>query len=183
MRKSTFAMVLAVMFIAVTALTVAAQGAPGGPAGSPSPPPREAMPHPGGPPGEFAGGPHFRPSLEALQKKLGITDDQKKQMRALYTGFSDRTRKTRTELMALKDEKRTMMMSGKIDQQKLAQLDDQMVKLGSDVIRERLKLKRDRLAIMTPEQIEKLADLKAMKAFQSKFGKMRREHRKGHFEG
>jgi Spy/CpxP family protein refolding chaperone len=141
----------------------------------------------GGAPPEFGGKWHSRHGLEAIQKKLGITDDQKKQMRALYVGFSDRTRKARTELMAIKDEKRTMLMSGKIDQQKLAQLDDQAVKLRADVMRERLKLKRDRLAIMTPEQIEKLADLKASKAFRHKFekmhGGMHGGHGRGHFGG
>ncbi|MBI4962390.1 MAG: periplasmic heavy metal sensor [Desulfomonile tiedjei] len=179
MRKSTFVTLFAVMFIAVTALTAAAQSAPGGPPGPPAA--KEVMANPGGPAGEFGRGAHFRPSLEALQKKLGLTDEQKKQARGLYTGFSDRTRKARTELLSLKDEKRTMLMSGKVDQQKLAQLDDQIVKLKSDVMRERLKMKRDRLAILTPDQIEKLADLKAHKAFRHKLGGMHRGERKGHF--
>jgi Spy/CpxP family protein refolding chaperone len=118
-------------------------------------------------------------------KKLGITDEQKTQIRALYTSFRDRTRKTRMELMSLKDEKQTMLLSGKVDQQKLAQMDDQIVKLKTDLMKERLKLKRDRLGLLTPEQITKVADMMAAKAFRGKFGKMRHhgEGRKGHFEG
>ena len=112
--------------------------------------------------------------LESMMKKLGITDEQKKQIRSLYVGFSDRTRKARSEAMAFKDEKKTMMMSGKIDQQKLAQIDDQLVKLRSDVMREKLKLKRDRLALLTPEQLERIADFKAEKAFRHKM--MKRHH-------
>ncbi len=44
---------------------------------------------------EFHGAGHHGHSLEAIMKKLGITDDQKKQLRALYVGFEDRTRKAR----------------------------------------------------------------------------------------
>jgi Spy/CpxP family protein refolding chaperone len=128
------------------------------------------------------------PSLKALIKKLGITDEQKTQIRSLYTGFSDRTRKTRTDLMALRDEKRTMLLSGKVDQQKLAQIDDQIVKLVSDLMRERLKLKRDRLAVLTPEQIGRLSDWKAEKAFQSKakrmhWGRLHDRGSRGQFRG
>ena len=119
-------------------------------------------------PGEFAKPGHHRPSLEAIQKKLGITDDQKKQLRALQVGFKDRTRKARTDLASLMDEKKTMMLSGKIDQQKLAQIDDQIVKLRSDIMRERLKMSRDRLGILTPEQIGRISDWQAEKGFRSR---------------
>ena len=112
-------------------------------------------------------------------KKLGITDEQKKQIRGLYVGFRDRTRKTRMELMSLKDEKKTMLLSGKIDQQKLAQIDDQVVKLVSDLLREKLKLRRDRLAALTPEQIGRIADWQAEKAFRSKMHRMHRGEMRG----
>jgi len=177
MNRSIFAALFATMLVAAIALTAVAQGRPGPPMA------KETMMRPEGGPGEFMGRWHSRYSLEAIRKKLGITDEQKKKMRDLFVAFSDRTRKARTDLMALKDEKRTMLMSGKIDQQKLAQLDDQIVKLRANVMSERLKMKRDRLAILTPEQIEKLADLKANKAFRSKFGGMHRRWRGGHFGG
>ena len=122
--------------------------------------------------GEVTGKWHHGPSLKAIMEKLGITDAQKKKIRALYVGFQDRTRKTRMELRSLQDEKRTMLLSEKIDQQKLAQMDDQVVKLVSDVLREKLKLKRDRLALMTPEQIGRIADFQAEKAFRSKWKRM-----------
>ncbi len=128
------------------------------------------------PSGEFASGRHHRPSLEAMMKKLGITDEQKKQIRALYIGFLDRTRKTRMELRSLKDEKRTMLLSGKIDQQKLAQIDDQIVKLVSSVMHEKLKLQRDRLALLTPDQLGRVADWQAERAFQAKWKRMHFGH-------
>jgi len=131
--------------------------------------------------GEFTGRRHHGPSLEAMMKKLGITDEQKTKIRALYVGFQDRTRKTRMDLKSFKDEKKTMLLSGKIDQQKLAQADDQVVKLVSDLLKEKLKLRRDRLALMTPEQIGRIADWQAEKAFRSKARRMHRwaMHRHG----
>ncbi len=136
---------------------------------SSSPAIQGAAGQPSDPPKEFAGRCHHRQSLEAIYKKLGITDEQKTKIRALYVGFKDRTRKARMELRSLKDEKKTMLLSGKVDQQKLAQMDDQTVKLVSDVLREKLKLRRDRLALMTPEQIGRIADWQAEKAFRSKW--------------
>jgi Spy/CpxP family protein refolding chaperone len=122
--------------------------------------------------GEFAERGRHKHFLEAMMKKLGITDEQKKQIRGLYVGFKDRTRKGRADLMALKDEKKTILLSGKIDQQKLAQIDEQVVKLKSDVMREKLKLRRDRLALLKPDQIERIADWQAEKAFRHKWKKM-----------
>ncbi len=132
-----------------------------------------AISQPSGPSEELSGTMRHGHSLEAMMKKLGITDEQKKQIRALYVGFRDRTRKTRMDLRSLKDEKQTMLLSGKIDQQKLVQIDDQVVKLVSDLLREKLKLRRDRLALLTPEQIGRIADWQAEKAFRHKMHKMR----------
>jgi Spy/CpxP family protein refolding chaperone len=121
---------------------------------------------------EEFGGFHHRHFLKAMMEKLGITPDQKKQFRALYVGFADKTRKARMELKGLKDEKKTMLLSGKIDQQKLAQIDDQLVKVKTDLLKEKLKFKRDRLALLTPEQQGKIADWMAEKMFAKKFMKM-----------
>lgn len=153
---------LLAMFVVLTASAAQEKGASASPAvqsaGAQSSEPSE----------RFAGPPHHSFGLEAIMKKLGITDEQKKQLRGLYVGFRDKTRKARTELMSLRDEKKTMLLSGKVDQQKLAQIDEQVVKLRSEVMREALKLKRDRLAILTPEQLDRVADLEAEKAFRHK---------------
>jgi Spy/CpxP family protein refolding chaperone len=183
MKKNALLVVAMAALFTMGALAAYAQGGPGAPGGPPAM--KGAMGRHAGPPEEFMGKEHSRHSLEGLMKKLGITDEQKIQIRALYTGFRDRTRKTRMELMSLKDEKLTMLMSGKVDQQKLAQMDDQLVKLKSDLMKERLKLRRDRLGLLTPEQISKVADSMAARAFRGKLGKMhhRWEGRRGHFEG
>ena len=119
--------------------------------------------------------------MEYLAEKLGLTDDQKKKMRALKVSFNDRTRKARMSLISLKDEKRTMLMSGKVDQQKLAQMDEQIVKLVSELMTERLKMRRDRLALITPEQIDKLGEIVAKRGFHARGKGMHRGG--GHFGG
>ncbi|MGO9566753.1 MAG: Spy/CpxP family protein refolding chaperone [Desulfomonilaceae bacterium] len=188
MKKHALLIVTTAALFAMGSLAAFAQGAPAAQGGPPAMK-GAMMGHPAGPPAgppeQFMGKEHSRHSLEGLMKKLGITDEQKTQIRALYTSFRDRTRKTRMELMSIKDEKHTMILSGKVDQQKLAQLDDQLVKLKTDLMKERLKLRRDRLGLLTPEQISKVADMMAAKAFRSKFGKMHHswEGRRGHFEG
>jgi periplasmic protein CpxP/Spy len=121
---------------------------------------------------EYTGSFHHPHSLKAIMEKLGITDEQKKQFRSLYVAFRDRTRKDRTELMGLKDEKKTMLLSGKIDQNRLAQIDDQFVKIKSNLLKEKLKFRRDRLALLTPQQLDKIADWMAEMSFRSKIDKM-----------
>lgn len=187
MKKHILLAVATAALFTMTSLVAYAQGGPAAPGDKPAMKGQMMgmMGQSGGPSLESVGKGHGKHSLEGFMKKLGITDEQKKQFRALYTGFQDRTRKTRADLWSIKDEKRTMLLSGKVDQQKLAQLDDQLVKLKSDLMKERLKLRRDRLALLTPEQVNKVADLMAAKAFRSKLGKMhhRWEGRRGHSEG
>jgi periplasmic protein CpxP/Spy len=185
-RRVTLPLAVVSLLMVVAVATSYAQAKPGM---SPSTPTTTgALSQPSGPSGEFRCPMYHRHSLEAMQKKLGITDEQKKQIRALYVGFRDRTRKTRMDLMSLKDEKKTMLLSGKIDQQKLAQIDDQIAKLVSDLLREKLKLRRDRFALLTPEQIGLVADWQAARAFRSKmhkmrWGRMRGMHGRGEWRG
>jgi protein CpxP len=70
-----------------------------------------------------------------------------------------------------------MLLSGKIDQQKLAQIDDQFLKVKTELMKARLKFQRDRLALLTPEQTNKLADWIAQIQFRKEMRKMHWEHR------
>jgi len=108
--------------------------------------------------GESVGCCHHGFSLHALMEKLGITDEQKVKIRAAYVAFRDNTRKARTELFSIRDEKKSMLLSGKVDQQKLAKLDDQAVKAIGEVVAGRLKLHRDRLGLLTQEQRSRIAE-------------------------
>jgi Spy/CpxP family protein refolding chaperone len=165
MRRRELTLISMIAVLALASFAFAQSPQPAGPPGAPKMGGGE-----GTPPHEFAmGGPQMC-HMGMWHKKLGLSDEQRKQMRSIYTGFLDRTRKARTSLMALKDEQRAMMISGNVDQKKLAQLDEQKVKLVSEVMTERLKMRRDRLAILTPEQIGRLADMIAHKGFRHKMG-------------
>jgi Spy/CpxP family protein refolding chaperone len=122
---------------------------PPGPGMRPGPP-HEGFMQPPPPPGGHR---------EFFAKRLGLTDEQKKEMRALFVNFQERSRKTRLSLASLGDERRTMMMSGKIDEPKLAKIDEETVKALSDVMKERMKMRRDRLALLTQDQITRLAEM------------------------
>ncbi len=183
MTKCTSLLVLSMVALLVMGAAYASYAAQDDPASPPKIAQGSGSPSPGSSDELGAPGRH-RHGLGEMLKKLGITDDQKKQIRALYIGFRDRTRKARTDLMSAMDEKKTMVLSGKIDQAKLAQIDDQVVKLRSDIMRERLKMKRDRLGLLTPEQIGRIADWQAAKAFRAAqerrhFGRMQMMHHGG----
>ena len=118
MKKSVLLPFMMVALLTIgTVATSYGQAKPGMPPASGAT--QDTVSQPSGPSEEFSGPMRHGHSLEAMMKKLGITDEQKKQIRGLYVAFRDRTRKTRMELMSLKDEKKTMLLSGKIDQQKL----------------------------------------------------------------
>jgi Spy/CpxP family protein refolding chaperone len=165
---------IAILALASFALANPLQSA--GQSAPPSPGPAAMADREGGPAHEFGMEGHHEGPMGMLQKKLGLTDEQKKQMRLIYIGFLDRTRKARMGLRGLKDEQRTMMMSGSVDQKKLAQMDEQKVKFVSEVMTERLKMRRDRLALLTPEQLDRLGGMIAMKGCHHKM------HR-GHWGG
>jgi len=155
---------MAAACLALFTISATAQG-PGGPPGGPRmdmPAGPQGPPEFGGPlPGHMDGGDLFEKREGFFQKKLGLTDEQTKEMRNQFVNFQERTRKTRMALMTLADEKRTMLMSGKIDAQKLASIDEEIVKTTSELMRERLKMRRDRLSLLTPDQITRLADAMA----------------------
>ena len=91
-------------------------------------------------------------------EELKLTGDQLKQIRLTYVDCKDRTRKARTALMGLRDEKKTMLISGKIDHARLTKCDEDIVKLASEVMAEDLKMKREQFSKLTPEQVNLLAD-------------------------
>ncbi len=96
MKKHALLVVATAALFTMGSLAAFAQGPPTAPGGPPAM--KGAMGHlagpPTGPPEEFMGKGPSGHSLEGLMKKLGITDEQKTQIRALYTSFRDRTRKT-----------------------------------------------------------------------------------------
>ena len=123
--------------------------------------------------GRMARGPHGKwkrgRAMKEMEEKLGLTAEQKDRVRALKVAFLENTRKARTDQMGLKDQKKTMMISGKIDLKKLAEIDDQLVKYRTKLMKERLKMRRERLALFSPEQLKVVADFYSKGAMRSMF--------------
>ena len=157
MKKTTVVFFLGVLVMASASCFYALAGPPGPPphegeffGGPPGPPP--------GPPPHGGGFPSLLDGPSDLMEELKLTGDQLKQIRLTFVDFKDRTRKARTALMGLRDEKETLMLYGKIDPAKLAKLDEETTKLVSEVMGEELKMKREQLSKLTPEQVERLAE-------------------------
>ncbi|MDQ7783250.1 MAG: Spy/CpxP family protein refolding chaperone [Desulfomonilaceae bacterium] len=118
---------------------------------------------------EFAPGPRWHKGKRfGPYERLGLTKEQKKDMRALTAAFMNDTRSARTTKMALKDEKKAMIIGGKIDFTRLAAIDDELVKVKGQIMTERLKMKRARLELLTDEQRDVLADFMAKKIMKKK---------------
>jgi len=164
MKKTVLVLVLGLLTIASATCLLAFGGPPGPP---PGPPPHGGAffgGPPGPPPGPPPPGGEFLAIWDGppdLIEKLKLTDDQLKQMRLAYVDFQDRTRKNRIVLIGLSDEKKGMLISGKIDPAKLAKLDEEITRLASEVMAEDLKMKREHLSKLTPEQVDRLADFLA----------------------
>ncbi len=182
MRKSIIVALSVVFLIGATALVASAlEGSPGPPGDVEFQPGPGQGPPPGDPGGDFGRrfkghGPKERG--QAFVKELGLTEEQQDKMRQLRVSFRDRTRKTRMSLMSLKDEKSTMLESGAVNMEKLAKLDDEIVKTKTELMRERLKMQRDRLSLLTPEQIKKLGQFKGHKHRGGRHAKFRGRHAK-----
>jgi hypothetical protein len=168
MKRTTVVSIVGTLVLVSTCCFLALAQPPGPPphgggffSGPPGPPPHgpgllegPLGPPPGPPPGMII--PDLASAPPDLIEKLKLTDDQLKQLRLAYVEFKDKTRKARNALMGLRDEKETMLISGKIDVAKLAKLDEETVKLASEVMAEHLKMKREQLSKLTPEQVERL---------------------------
>ena len=170
MKKTAIALILILItlgsatgFVALAAppgLPPHGPGLFGGPPGPPPGPPPPGAGFLGGSLGPSPGPPPFGLLFgpPELMEKLKLTDDQLKEMRLAYVDFLDKTRKARTALMGLHDEKKAVLISGKIDQARLAKYDEEITKLASEVMAVDLKTKREQLSRLTQEQANILAN-------------------------
>ncbi len=158
----------AALLLIICSMSVQALDERSGPPGMrPGRPQRGEFQGPPGPPGE-RGRPGHRfeedrdtppMSPKALQDKLGLSEQQVKDLRTKMDDHREQIEKFRTNLMPLMEEKRNMMVSGKINQERLIKIDEEIVKLRSDMLRERLRMERDRLLILSPDQVKRLSEL------------------------
>jgi hypothetical protein len=140
---------------------------PGPPGMRPGKPPRGDFQGLPGPPGERGRpGPRFEDdrdppplSPKALQDKLGLSERQVEDLRTKMNSHRAQMEKFRANIMPLMEEKRNMMMSGKINQERLIKIDEEIVRVRSDMLRERLKMERDRLLMLSPDQVKRFSEL------------------------
>ncbi len=184
MKTKTFAILALALVLALGLTAMAqAQGRPGPPqppmgaqddgpdAGPGIGPGDEDRPPP--PPGMGQGRGRFREHMRPggqghgmrgearMFERLGLTDEQRQKLRELRTNMKDTTRQKRMQMISLEDEKRTMLSSGKIDMAKMEKIDEEIVKVTADILRARLKAGRDRLSILTPDQLKRFGDVMA----------------------
>ncbi len=136
---------------------------PGGPPQSPGPGMERGRFRPHRPFREDAGfrrpGPPHDPGggFDRIGRALGLNEEQIQKMQALNVEFSNKTRNARMTLMSLEDERATLLAAGKIDQPKLAEIDEKIIKARADIMREQYRIRRDRLAILNEEQLKRVS--------------------------
>lgn len=111
---------------------------------------------------------------------LGLTQEQRAKLRELRTESRQRMQDARTGVKKIREEKLNMLLSGKVDKDRLAKLDKQYMKYHIRIDEERLKMQRERAAVLTPDQAKRLGEF--MKSKRDEF-KARRSSRKEHRRG
>ncbi len=108
-------------------------------------------------------------------KELNLTSEQKTKLRELRKESREAKQDTRSAVREIRDQKLQMLLSGKLDKTKLAELDKNLLKFHSQLEEEHLKMQRERLAILTPDQLKRLGEF--LKQKRDEF-RARREARK-----
>jgi len=164
MKRSIPVTLVTLSALSLAAIVLAGPDRPG-----PPPPGHPGMAAPGphggmkGPPGEMHpvfGEPHG-PGGHWLRivEKLDLSPEQRDRLRSLRLKFRNETRKTRFALAALEDEQQAMLIAGKVDMERLANMDDDILKLRTEMMRARMAMQRERLQVLNEDQIKKLTDL------------------------
>jgi periplasmic protein CpxP/Spy len=94
----------------------------------------------------------------AMLERLGLSDEQRQKMRDLRTNMKNTSREQRMRLVGLEDEKQTMLSSGKLDIARMEKIDEEILKISTEILKAKLKSRRDGLAVLTSEQMKKLGD-------------------------
>ena len=86
----------------------------------------------------------------------------------------------RTAITKIREEKLNMLLSGKVNNDRLAELDKQYMKYHVRIDEERLRMQRERAAVLTPDQAKRLGEFMKSKRDEFKTRQSsRREHRRG----
>ena len=91
-----------------------------------------------------------------FRSELGLTDEQKTKLRELRKESWERMQDARKAVRDIRDAKLKMLLSGKVDKDRLVELDKQYMKYRIQITEERLRMKREKALILTPEQAKRL---------------------------
>ena len=126
----------------------------------------QAQPTTPGAPGE----PHGR--RDFLQRKLGLTDDQAKQVRQIHEMQADAHRKNMQALHAAQRELRLAVLNG-ADEATVRARQTDVTNLMAETVRLRVESLKQISPILTPEQRQKLADMAPGRGHGPRRGDMR----------
>ena len=93
-----------------------------------------------------------------FMNELGLSDEQKQQLRELRSASRARTREARNAIKNIREQKLSMLKSGKVSQQELLRLDEEYMQRHTPLDLERLRMQRERAALLTPEQAKRLGE-------------------------
>lgn len=93
-----------------------------------------------------------------FMNELGLSEEQKQRLRELRSASRERTKEARSAIRNIREQKLSMLKSGKINPQELLRLDKEFIKHHTQLDLERLKMQRDRAALLTPEQAKRLGE-------------------------
>ncbi len=122
---------------------------------------------------------HGRGMRGMMMKGINLTDEQKAQMKQIRQSFGERNKPLRDELKAKRQALRQASEGGTFNEALATQKLTEMAGVQAKLMGERLKLKQEMLAVLTPEQKTQLEQKRA--EFKAK--RAERGHRKGMSQG
>lgn len=116
-------------------------------------------------------GGHHRGGHGMMFRGLDLTDEQKAQMKTIRQASKESTKSIREQMKANRQKLQTLSESGTFDEAQVKAIAAEQGNLSAQMIVEKEKVKTQMLAILTPEQKAKAAEMKAQ-------FKQKREERK-----
>lgn len=98
--------------------------------------------------------------LERMKQKLGLTDDQVAQLKALRTSHRGQMKSTHDQLMALRQQMKQVLGAPVVDEAKAMTLFKQMESYKQLAHEARFKHRLQMLRVLTPEQRTKMVQMR-----------------------
>ena len=94
-------------------------------------------------------------------RDLNLTDDQKAKLKQIREGFRDRTQSLRQDLMTKRQELRQANQNGTFNEALATQKLQESASLQAKLMGEKIKLRQEMLAVLTPDQKTQLDQKRA----------------------